>query len=188
MVRDNANDFNSNADSTPDRGLPAQLLSRGIFQGRSPLRPRPTRVEGRRRVRQYLPARKFQLHHHRSRPSSMTARRSLSPSPRSGPTSSSRPSSQDLIHSGQLDHQCRASLGSLPASCEPAGRRAALCRFRAISLPPDSVLHFSYDRVFQTPSFENILLSSSTPVESLDPAIFCACRFSLRRETTTKAG
>jgi len=31
----------------------------------------------------------------------------------------------------------------------------------------DLILHFSYDRVFQTPSFENILLSSSTAVESL---------------------
>jgi TonB-dependent Receptor Plug Domain len=34
------------------------------------------------------------------------------------------------------------------------------------------LLHFSYDRVFQTPSFENILLSSSTAVESLDPTNF----------------
>src|SRR6202050_5217149 len=31
------------------------------------------------------------------------------------------------------------------------------------------VLHFSYDRVFQTPSFENILLSSSTAATNLDP-------------------
>jgi hypothetical protein len=36
----------------------------------------------------------------------------------------------------------------------------------------DLVLHFSYDRVFQTPSFENILLSSSIAVESIDPASF----------------
>ena len=36
----------------------------------------------------------------------------------------------------------------------------------------DLLLHFSYDRVFQTPSFENILLSSSTAVESLDPTNF----------------
>jgi hypothetical protein len=36
----------------------------------------------------------------------------------------------------------------------------------------DSVIHFSYDRVFQTPSSENILLSSSTQVESLAPATF----------------
>jgi hypothetical protein len=31
------------------------------------------------------------------------------------------------------------------------------------------VLHFSYDRVFQTASFENILLSSSTAATNLDP-------------------
>lgn len=36
----------------------------------------------------------------------------------------------------------------------------------------DVVVHFSYDRVFQTPSFENILLSSSTAVESIDPTSF----------------
>jgi hypothetical protein len=36
----------------------------------------------------------------------------------------------------------------------------------------DLVLHFSYDRVFQTPSFENILLSSSVQVESIDPTSF----------------
>lgn len=36
----------------------------------------------------------------------------------------------------------------------------------------NTVLHFSYDRVFQTPSFENILLSSSSQVESIDPANF----------------
>jgi hypothetical protein len=34
----------------------------------------------------------------------------------------------------------------------------------------DAVLHFSYDRIFQTPAFENILLSSSPQVVSLDPA------------------
>ena len=33
----------------------------------------------------------------------------------------------------------------------------------------DAVLHFSYDRIFQTPSFENILLSSSPSVASIDP-------------------
>lgn len=36
----------------------------------------------------------------------------------------------------------------------------------------DLVVHFSYDRVFQTPSFQNILLSSSTQVDSLDPSLF----------------
>jgi len=35
----------------------------------------------------------------------------------------------------------------------------------------DLVLHASYDRVFQTPDFENILLSSSNRVGSLDPEV-----------------
>lgn len=34
------------------------------------------------------------------------------------------------------------------------------------------VMHFSYDRVFQTPSFENILLSSSDQIDSLSPEAF----------------
>ncbi len=34
------------------------------------------------------------------------------------------------------------------------------------------VVHFSYDRIFQTPSSENILLSSSNAVDSLDPTNF----------------
>jgi TonB-dependent Receptor Plug Domain len=34
------------------------------------------------------------------------------------------------------------------------------------------LMHFSYDRVFQTPSFENILLSSSIAVESISPTSF----------------
>jgi hypothetical protein len=36
----------------------------------------------------------------------------------------------------------------------------------------DAVLHFSYDRIFQTPSFENILLSSSPVTASIDPTGF----------------
>src|SRR5205807_9935519 len=33
------------------------------------------------------------------------------------------------------------------------------------------VVHASYDRVFQTPAFENILLASSSAVESLNPNV-----------------
>lgn len=36
----------------------------------------------------------------------------------------------------------------------------------------EAVIHFSYDRIFQTPSFENILLSSSPAVASIDPTGF----------------
>jgi hypothetical protein len=34
-----------------------------------------------------------------------------------------------------------------------------------------SLLHFSYDRVFQTPAMENLLLASSPQVDSLDPIV-----------------
>jgi outer membrane receptor for Fe3+-dicitrate len=45
-------------------------------------------------------------------------------------------------------------------------------------------LHGSYDRIFQTPSFENILLSSSPAAESLDTSVpQCNCRSSLLTET-----
>jgi hypothetical protein len=36
----------------------------------------------------------------------------------------------------------------------------------------DLLVHFSYDRVFQTPSFQNILLSNSNAIVSLDPTNF----------------
>ena len=49
-------------------------------------------------------------------------------------------------------------------------RQALSPRFSLSRYVPsaDLVLHFSYDRVFQTPSFENILLSSSTAVTALN--------------------
>ena len=49
-------------------------------------------------------------------------------------------------------------------------RQAVEPRFSIARYFPSSdlVLHFSFDRVFQTPSFENILLSSSTASTTLD--------------------
>ena len=46
--------------------------------------------------------------------------------------------------------------------------RLGLARYVPVA---DLVLHASYDRVFQTPAFENILLSSSAAVLSLDPNV-----------------
>ncbi len=43
-------------------------------------------------------------------------------------------------------------------------------------------LHASYDRIFQTPSFENILLSSSTAVVSLDPSCSAAAGSAFSRK------
>jgi hypothetical protein len=46
--------------------------------------------------------------------------------------------------------------------------RIALSRYLPSSR---SLLHFSYDRVFQTPAMENLLLASSPQVDSLDPIV-----------------
>ena len=53
-------------------------------------------------------------------------------------------------------------------------RHAVDPRFSASRYFPSAnlLVHFSYDRVFQTPSFENILLSNSLAIQSLDPANF----------------
>jgi hypothetical protein len=50
---------------------------------------------------------------------------------------------------------------------------AASPRFSVARFFPSAnlIVHASYDRVFQTPSFENILLSSSQQVVSLDPNV-----------------
>ena len=70
---------------------------------------------------------------------------------------------QDLIRLGNWTHEPRPALGPLSTrgqqhAVEP---RVAISRyFPGLGL----IAHFSYDRVFQTPSFENILLSSSFEV------------------------
>ena len=71
----------------------------------------------------------------------------------------------------ELDHQRGTALGPLSALAEPSGGRSALFDFALFSVG-GLLLHFSYDRIFQTPSLENVLLSSSTAVESIDPANF----------------
>ena len=75
-----------------------------------------------------------------------------------------------LDPSGELDRQRWTAMGSLPTAAEPKRPQPArrLSRyFPALGLN----LHGSYDRIFQTPSFENILLSSSSAAETLDTSV-----------------
>ena len=77
---------------------------------------------------------------------------------------------QDLIHLGKWtvnaglrwDHyQLLVNQGSI------SPRLSAARYFPAANL----IIHASYDRIFQTPSFENILLASSMTVSSLNPSV-----------------
>ncbi len=78
---------------------------------------------------------------------------------------------QDLIHSKHWT----ASLGLRWDHYQLLRNRQALEPRLAVSRyfpAANLVAHFAYDRVFQTPSFENILLSSSTEVTSISPSNF----------------
>ncbi len=77
---------------------------------------------------------------------------------------------QDLIHVGNwtVNAGLRWDHYQLLLNQNAVSPRFAVARF----FPKTNVmLHFSYDRIFQTPSFENILLSSSTAVQSFEPNV-----------------
>ncbi len=96
--------------------------------------------------------------------------------PGSSPTQGSRPDLeqsayvQDLIHLGNwtLSAGLRWDHYQLLVNQNAVSPRLSAAHF----FPQAGlIVHASYDRVFQTPSFENILLSSSPQVASLDPSV-----------------
>lgn len=78
---------------------------------------------------------------------------------------------QDLIrlHNWTINAGLRWDHYQLLLNQQALQPRLAVSRY---SQKADTVLHFSYDRIFQTPSFENILLPSSPSVASIDPEGF----------------
>jgi len=77
---------------------------------------------------------------------------------------------QDLIHVGNwtVNAGLRWDHYQLLLNQNAVSPRLAVARY----FPKTNVmLHFSYDRIFQTPSFENILLSSSSEVQSFEPNV-----------------
>ncbi|HKF48102.1 MAG TPA: TonB-dependent receptor [Terracidiphilus sp.] len=78
---------------------------------------------------------------------------------------------QDLVHLGKwsVNAGLRWDHYQLLVNRQEVQPRFAISRCLSSS---GTILHFAYDRVFQTPSSENILLSSSAEIESLDPSTF----------------
>ena len=78
---------------------------------------------------------------------------------------------EDLVHLGKwsINAGLRWDHYQLLVNKQAVEPRFAISRYVASA---NLIVHFAYDRVFQTPSFENILLSSSTQVESLAPSTF----------------
>ena len=77
---------------------------------------------------------------------------------------------QDLIHFGNwtVNGGLRWDHYQLLLNQNAVSPRFAISRyFPSASL----IVHASYDRIFQTPSFENLLLSSSNQVQSFEPTV-----------------
>ena len=170
MVHDNANDFGSNEDSTPLLIFQHNRFREGYFKGSV------TVNHGRHEWKAGVESDNTFLHENFSYV--ITDQDEFDPEmPPTFAFTGSRPDLeqsayvQDLMHLGKwtVNAGLRWDHYQLLVNRQAFSPRIAVARFFPSA---DVVVHAAYDRVFQTPSFENILLSSSTAVESLDPDNF----------------
>jgi hypothetical protein len=174
MVRDNANSFQSNADSTPILVFQHNSFREGYFKGAITIH------NGRHEWKAGVESDNTFLHENFNYiiPNIPMDTDQFDPgTPLTFAFAQNHPDLeqsafvQDLIRLGNwtINAGLRWDHYQLLLNRHGVDPRLSVSRyFPAANL----VLHFSYDRVFQTPSFENILLSSSTAVESLDPGNF----------------
>lgn len=170
MVRDNASDFQSNPQSTPVEVFQHNRFGDGYFKGMLDAQ------RGRSEWRFGVESENTFLHENTSYV--ITDPSQFDPgTPLTFAFAGQRPDLEqaafveDIVHLS--DWSVNAGLRwdhyQLLVNQQAVEPRLAISRYFRSA---DSIVHFSYDRVFETPSFENILLSSSTQVESLDPTRF----------------
>jgi len=167
MVRDNANDFNSNANSTPIEIFQHNFFHEGYFKGTA------TIDHGRNEWKFGIESDNTFLNENFSYIITDLSQFDTG-TPQTFRFLGSRP---DLEQSAFV--QDRISLKNWTISAGLRwdhyqlflNRQALDPRFSISRYFPSAglLLHFSYDRVFQTPSFENILVSSSVAFGSLNP-------------------
>jgi outer membrane cobalamin receptor len=171
MVRDNANDFNSNANSTPIEVFQHNRFREGYFNATL------TAVHGRQEWKFGVESDNTFLHENFNY--NITDPTQFDPAtPLTFSFLGKRPDlelsvfAQDLIRLGKwtINAGLRWDHYQLVVNRQALDPRFSISRY----FPSAGVVfHFSYDRVFQTPSFENILLSSSlTVAQTLDPTSF----------------
>jgi len=174
MVRDNSNDLNSNNSSWPIIAFQHNDFREGYFNAAVSIH------HGRHEWKAGLESDNLFLHENFSDIITVSPNDPNNPfDPGTPPTfafTGSRPDLeqaaflQDLIHLGNwtVNAGLRWDHYQLLVNQNSVSPRVSIARnFAAAKL----VVHASYDRVFQTPSFENILLSSSPQVTSLDPSV-----------------
>jgi hypothetical protein len=174
MVRDNSDDLNSNASAWPIQGFLHNSFSEGYFNGTVSIH------HGNQEWKAGVESDSMSLHE--SFRDSITAN-PLDPNnpfdpatPATFAFTGSRPDLEqsafveDLIHLGKwtINAGLRWDHYQLVVNQNAVSPRLSVARY----FPSAGVIvHASYDRVFQTPSFENILLASSPQVESLNPDV-----------------
>jgi hypothetical protein len=170
MVRDNANDFNSNQNSTPIEVFQHNWFREGYFKVAA------TVDRGRNEWKFGVESDNIFLNENFNY--LITDPTQFDPgTPATFGFLGNRP---DLEQSAFVQDQIRLKNWAINAGLrwdhyqlilnrQGVDPRVAISRYFPSA---DLVVHFSYDRIFQTPSFENILLSSSTAVESIDPSKF----------------
>jgi hypothetical protein len=170
MVRDTANNFSSNPESTPIEVFQNDRFRDGYFKAIL------IADRGRNELKAGVESDNKFLHENTSYLITDPTRYD-SGTPLTFAFAAQRPDLEqalfleDLLHLGawSINAGLRWDHYQLLLNKQAVEPRLAISRyFKSTS----TVLHFSYDRVFQTPSFENILLSSSAQIESLDPNTF----------------
>ncbi len=170
MVRNNANDFTSNPNSDPIEVFQQNFFREAYFKGSA------TIDHGRHEVKFGLESDNTFLNenfrYHITDPTQFDG-----DTPPDFAFQANRP---DLEQSAFVQDQIKLKNWTISAGLRWdhyqlfLNRDAVDPRFSISRYVPaaDLLVHFSYDRVFQTPSFENILLSNSTAVQSIDPTSF----------------
>jgi hypothetical protein len=167
MARNNANDFNSNAESTPIEVFQHNWLREAYAKGTL------TAVHGRHEWKVGFESDNIFLNENFRY--AITDPTQFDPqTPLTFAFMANRPDLeqsafvQDLIRLGNwtISAGLRWDHYQLILNRQAVDPRFSISRYFPLA---GLVLHFSYDRVFQTPSFENILLSSSTAATTLNP-------------------
>jgi outer membrane receptor for Fe3+-dicitrate len=180
MVRDNSNDLNSNPNSTPIMAFQHNEFREGYFNASVSIH------SGRHEFKTGVESDNFFLHETFSdvitgnpndpdypfdpgTPLSFTFPGNL-PAEGMRPDLEQSAYIQDLIRLGNwtINVGLRWDHYQLLVNQNAVSPRLSVARFFPMA---NLIVHASYDRIFQTPSFENILLSSSPQVVSLDPNV-----------------
>jgi hypothetical protein len=167
MVRDNSNDFYSNPDSTPILVFQKNWFREGYFKGSVTIN------HGRHEIKAGVESDNIFLNENFHYNIPMDTMQFDPGTPLTFGFVANRP---DLEQSAYVQDLIRLGNWTVSAGLRwdhyqlLLNNQAVEPRFSVSRYFPSAglVVHFSYDRVFQTPSFENMLLSSSTAAAGLD--------------------